>query len=384
MRRLSYLLALTVVVLTLNLSCRDKPKTMEPLTPEQTLTKGICHFGPEPIDDLATLDPRAVSGQITVYTFILPSQYGTYLNDFNLRCPKIKVNILYEPPSQLTERLLKEKLAPKADVIWGVAATYLIQMEWYDLLNPYSPADLEQIRPDFRDSNKPPYWVGFDAWMIGICVNPRRLQQLDLPFPIAWSDLVDPAYKDQIILYNPLLTGTGFMMITHMLQRYGEIDGWAFLDELHHNIASYTQTGEEACSLVAAGQKPIGISYALAGINLKAQGKPIELVFPVGLSGWDMEASALVKKEQVNPAAKTFLDWAISKTAMQAYAKNYSIISRKDVAVPIPEGFPQEPGEQLFDRDFLWDAANRERILDTLRERYGDKVPKAPENGKAS
>ena len=69
---------------------------------------------------------------------------------------------------------------------------------------------------------------------------------------------------------------------------------------------------------------------------------------------------------------------------MQAYAKNYSMIARRDVQVAVPEGFPQKPTQQLFDRDFLWDAANRRRILDTLRERYRDKVPQEPERDKTS
>ncbi|ETX05240.1 MAG: hypothetical protein ETSY2_24170, partial [Candidatus Entotheonella gemina] len=121
-----------------------------------------------------------------MYTFIPPSQHETYLKDFNLRCPNIKINIHYEPPGPLTERLLREKHAPQADVIWGVAATNLILMDWYDLLSPYSPANIERIKPEFRDSNKPPYWVGIDAWMIGLCVNPELLEKQGLPFPIAW------------------------------------------------------------------------------------------------------------------------------------------------------------------------------------------------------
>lgn len=372
MRRLFRLLALVICVLSLHAGCQGRSDSADRLTPEQVAVKGLCHFGSDAID-VAALNKRDTTGKLKVYTFIPPSQTEVYLKDFKMRCPNIQIELIYEPPGLLTERMLKEKHAPQADVIWGIAATNLILMEWYDLLVPYSPANIENVRPEFRDSNKPPYWVGFDAWMIGICVNPERLQKQNLPFPIAWSDLANPIYKDQIILYNPYLTGTGYMMISHILQRYGEVEGWEYLDALHYNIAGYTHGNEEACALVADGKKPIGISYALAGIELKAQGKPIELVFPVGLSGWDMEANALVKKEQIKPAAKTFLDWTLSKSAMQAYAKNYSIISRADIDVPIPKGYPKEPSKQLFDRDFLWDAANRQRILDTLKERYGDK-----------
>ncbi len=369
MRRLPRVFAFVIGALTLTIACQDKSDSVKRLTAEQFAANRDCHFGPEPVD-ASTLDERAVTGQLTVYTSIPPSQYETYLKDFNAKCPNIKITLLYQPPGKLTEQVLTDKLAPQADVIWGVSPIYLVLMGWYDLLSPYSPAHIEHIQPRFRDTNTPPYWIGFDAWMIGLCVDPGQLQERDLPFPIAWSDLANPVYQDQIIVHNPFLTSTGFMMITHMLRHYGEIDGWAFLDALHHNIARYAKADEEPCDRVATGEKPIGISHAWAGVRLKMQGAPMELVFPAGLSAWDMEASALVAKERIQPAAKTFLDWVISKTAMQAYAEHYAIIARKDVNAPIPKGFPREPSKHLFDRDFLWDAAHRQRILKTLKERY--------------
>ena len=316
------------------------------------------------------------SGVLTVYTAVLPSQTQAYLKQFHAEYPNIKINLHFEPSSGvLLQRLLDERDAPQADVIWGLAATYLIMLEWHDVLSPYRPVGLEHIEPMFQDTNNPPYWVGFDAWMLGLCINLDELKKWNLPLPIAWSDLLHPSYKDRIILSNPLLKGTGFMMITSILQRYGETEGWDYLNTLHHNIRRYSADGEEPCDPVVNGELPIGISYGLQAIGHKAEHAYMEAVFPVGLLGWEMEASALVRKSEIKPAAKTFLDWAISPSAMLGYANNYAMIARTDVKATVPPGFPPEPRKLLFDRDFLWDAANRARIVNQLERRYAAKIP---------
>ena len=37
-----------------------------------------------------------------------------------------------------------------------------------------------------------------------------------------------------------------------------------------------------------------------------------------------------IKKDEINPAAYTFLDWAISDSAMAMYKENYPIITTND------------------------------------------------------
>ena len=317
--------------------------------------------------------PSPTAGEITVYTNILLDQVKTYLADFHKTYPDIKVNVVRESVGDLTKRLLAERDNPLADVIWGLAVTSLQLLEWRDMLSPYTPAGLERVMPQFRDTSNPPYWVGMDAWMAIFCVNVVELEKLGLPMPRAWSNLIDPAYRGHLMMYNPNVTGTGYMTVTAILQIYGEVKGWEYLDALHQNIFAYVPSEEEPCRLAGAGKVLISISYDLEGVQQKTHGAPIDVIFPTEKTGWDMEASALVKKRHIKPVAKTFLDWAISDSAMQAYAKNYAITAVR-TNVPVPQGFPDEPTRQLLDRDFPWDTANREHILRTWLRRYGDKV----------
>ncbi len=112
--------------------------------------------------------------------------------------------------------------------------------------------------------------------------------------------------------------------------------------------------------LARDGKYPIGITYDYRAYFPKD--KAMTLLIPKEGTGWDLEVNALVRKETIKPAAKTFLDWAISNSAMQQYVQNRAITAAttdQDYA----DGLSAEiVKNSLFDLDIPWIAANRERI----------------------
>jgi len=315
---------------------------------------------------------KGTSGEITVYTALEDDQISVYLPVFNAKYPDIKVNIVRDSTGIVTAKLLAEKDNPQADVVWGLAASSLLVADQQKMREPYAPAGLDKIRPNFRDSNNPPHWVGIDAWFSAFCVNTVELEAKGLPMPKSWDDLVNPVYKGFISMPNPNSSGTGYLSVSAILQMKGEENGWKYLDALHDNIGVYTHSGSKPCKMAGAGETVIGISFDYRAIKQKAEGQPVEPVFPTEGSGWDIEANALVKKEKINPAARTFLDWAISDEIMVKYAESYPITAAK-TSVAIPEGYPADPIAQLAKNDFNWAAANREAILADWLKRYDAK-----------
>jgi len=312
---------------------------------------------------------QATSGEITVYTALEDDQIAVYLPLFQEKYPNIKVNIVRDSTGIITAKLLAEKDNPQADVVWGLAASSLLVADQQGLLEPYAPAGLERIYPNFRDSNEVPHWVGIDAWFSAFCVNTVELEAKGLPMPKSWDDLLNPVYKGYITMPNPNSSGTGYLSVSAILQLKGEEAGWKYLDGLHENIAVYTHSGSKPCKMAGAGETVIGISFDYRAIKQKAEGQLIEPVFPAEGSGWEIEANALVKKDKINPAAKTFLDWAISDEIMVKYAGSYPVTAAK-TNVAIPEGYPADPVKQLIKNDFNWAAANRDRILTEWMKRY--------------
>lgn len=310
----------------------------------------------------------ATEGQLLIYTTLTDNQVQEYLKTFNAKYPDIKVNYVRGPTGVMTDRFFSEANNPKADVIWSLATTSILLAEWQGLLKGYTPKGLSKVNPRFRDPANPPNWVGMYVWMSAFCINNELIEELELPSPTSWQELLNPAYEGHIIMPNPNNTGTGFLALSTIFQIYNDINGWDYLDQLNKNIIEYSPDTSQLCS----GKYPIGITYALQGITKKAEDERIEVVFPSEGSGWEMETSALVQKPKIKPAAKTFLDWAISQQAMETYAADWALTSAR-TDIPIPDGYPTDPSAQLLDSDFPWTAANRARILLEWDRRYDNK-----------
>jgi iron(III) transport system substrate-binding protein len=195
-----------------------------------------------------------------------------------------------------------------------------------------------------------------------------------LPEITSYQDLLKPEFKGHIVMPNPVSSGTGFLTVTGLLQLKGKDTekGWEYLDKLHENISHYVHSGSKPARMAAAGETVVGISFGYAGIRQKIQGAPVRIIFPEEGSGWDMEANALMKKKEIKPAAKTFLDWAISDEAMNLYKANYPMISTGKGGTY--EGFSFNPVDQLIDNDLSWAAENRDNILSKWIQRYDAKT----------
>lgn len=312
------------------------------------------------------------SESIVVYTAIESEQLPELIAAFESIHPDIELQIIRDSTGIIMARLLAEAENPRADVIWGLAATSLLVARERNLLARYTPEGLENIRSNFRDHNDPPYWVGNAAWMTAFCINTIEAERHNLPIPKSFDDLVNPIYRGHVVMPHPASSGTGFLTISAILQSRGEKYGWTYLDDLHENMAFYTHSGSKPAKLASQGEAVIGISFGFRGLIELKKGSPIQVIFPQEGSGWDMEANALVNKAQIKPAAKKFLDWAISSTAMKNYANTYGLISIENYINP-PEGFPADPMNQLIKNDFEWAATNREKILEQWIVRYDSK-----------
>ena len=318
---------------------------------------------------------KADSGEITVYTALEDEQVSDYLAKFNETYPDITVNVVRESTGIITAKLIAEKDNPQADLVWGTAASSMMVLDDMGALEPYEPEGCDRILPQFKSDKEVPTWVGIDAWETAFVVNTEELKKLGMePEEIkSYEDLLDPRLKGQIVMSNPNSSGTGFLTVSAILQLKGKGSeaGWDYLDQLHENIAQYVHSGSKPAKMAASGECAVGISFGYAGISQRDKGAPVEVIFPEEGSGWDLEANALMKKEEINPAAYTFLDWAISDEAMDLYRVNYPIVTVENTGTY--EGYDSNPLDQLIDNDFSWAAENRENILNEWMEKYDSK-----------
>jgi iron(III) transport system substrate-binding protein len=310
---------------------------------------------------------------LTVYTALETDQLKPYQEGFNKAHPDIEITWVRDSTGVITAKLLAEKANPKADVVMGVAATSMGVFDAEGMLQPYAPKGLSRIASQYRDPKNPPAWVGMDVWGATICFNTVEAAKRGIPKPETWKDLTKPIYKGQIVMPHPASSGTGFFDVTAWLQMFGEAEGWKFMDGLHENIAQYMHSGSKPCVSAASGEYVAGISFEYRANKEKAQGKPIDLVFPKEGLGWDLEAIGIHKGTKQQAAAQKLVDWAVSDAAMALYAKNWAIVAVPSLSQPLPN-VPANYAAMLAKNDFAWAAKNRDKILAEWSRRYESKA----------
>ncbi len=312
---------------------------------------------------------------VIVYTALEADDLKKYKDAFEKDVPDVEIRWVRDSTGIVTAKLLAEREDPQADVIWGLVATSIVELDQEGLIEHYAPKGLEAIPARYRDPADPPSWVGMEALIATVCINTIEAKKLGLPTPSSWKDLTQPVFKGHVTMPDPNSSGVGLLNVASWLQAFGEEPGWAFMDALDKNVSVYAHSGSKPCKDAAIGETAVGISFDSRGVRLKEKGAPLDLVFPSEGVGWDMDATAIVKGSKHAAQAKQLADWALTHAANEIYTTGYAVVALPGVA-KIPANEPADIESRLIHNDFRWIGEHRKRILAEWQKRYGSKSEK--------
>jgi len=308
--------------------------------------------------------------RLIVYTAAEADQLPAYAAAFAHAHPEIELVWVRDSTGIVTAKLLAEKKAPQADVVFALAATSMMLLDDEGILGAYTPKQAQRLNARFLDPRHPAHWTGEALWSAAVCVNTVEATRRGLPIPASWQDLAKPIYRHAISMPDPASSGTGYIAVSSWLQVFGEEKGWQFMDALNKNVVEYAHSGSKPCKDAARGETPIGISLDFRTAQMKTQGYPIVVVVPDEGVGWDVESTALAAGSLHSRVGKLFVDWAFSDEAMRLYAKNFPVVGASEFTRPIPN-LPDKYEQHLAKNDLTWMAKNRDRIVKAWSARYG-------------
>ncbi|RUM39564.1 MAG: iron ABC transporter substrate-binding protein [Desulfobulbus sp.] len=313
--------------------------------------------------------PIMAKETVVVYTSLENEEVVEYIKQAKEELPDLDIQAIRLSTGELGARILAEKNNPQADCVWGWAVTNLEEFVPRKMIKPYKPAGWDKIPAHFKDPGG--NWTAIDLYAAAFVINTKTIEKKKLPTPKGWKDLLNPAYKDKLIMPNPASSGTGFLQVASLLEMFDpdykskpveENNAWDFLKKLDANMGQYIKSGSKPAKLTAAGEYAIGCSFAYVYSSLKKKGFPVAMVLPEEGAGFELEANALLEGARHEAAAKKFLDWAISKSAMNGYAKFKLGVTYP--GIPGPADMPALDTIKLAPMDFPWQSKNRSKILE--------------------
>jgi iron(III) transport system substrate-binding protein len=265
-------------------------------------------------------------------------------------------------------RLRAEAARPQADFWLSVRPAILQQAFEEGLIEAYTPAGADTVLPAYQYAEE--HITAIGTYPLVFFYNTQAVARTRVPVPTGdWAQLLDEAYRGQIVMPHPATSGTAYSAIATILQNAiqgggTEEDGWDFVGQLAQNVAQFTRSGRAPQTLVSQGEYPLGIGFYDAVWQLQQEGFPVEVVIPDPVFA-EPYGGAVVAGAPNPENARAFFDYLLTPAAQDVLGQfgNYPVVA----GAAVPEGGVDVPSDQVIDVDFRWSAENRARILETFQ-----------------
>ena len=165
--------------------------------------------------------------------------------------------------------------------------------------------------------------------------------------PTSWADLLKAEAKDLIVMPLPLTSGAATI---HMVSLTGHPDlFWGYQEGLASQGALAQGGNGGVQTAVAGGEKLYGMVVDFLPIRARADGAPVEFVFPAEGVSHVTEPVAILSTAQNPEAARAVVDFLLSREGQELAASQGYLPAHPEVTPP--PGFPPRSEIRFLDFD---------------------------------
>lgn len=270
---------------------------------------------------------------LMLYTSQPDADAAKTVEAFNKVNPDVVVQIYRSGTSDIMSKLAAEFAAgsPQPDVLLIADAVSMELLKKDGHLLAYPEANVEGFEKDTYDADKT--YFGSKLITTGIAYNTAAKQK-----PEHWADLAKPDYKDGLIMPSPLYSGAAAFLLSGFVANPDL--GWGFFEKLKENGTISVRGNGAVLKSVAGGEKPYGILVDFMAMNAKAEGSPVEFVFPPEGVPAVMEPVAVFSTAKNVADAKKFVDFILSDEGQKLALEQGYLPAKASVGRPswLPDG----------------------------------------------
>jgi iron(III) transport system substrate-binding protein len=303
------------------------------------------------------------AGTITLYTSESEDDVNLITQDFMRRYPGVTVRIFRAGSGPVVAKVQAELQAGRiqADVLWFADIAFLRELARRDLLIPYRPPAGRRVPSRF-------HYDGDRYHEVRLIFNVVAFNTRQVRFrPTSWWDLTLPRYRGRAAIPNPFVSGAAFAHVGTFvsLREFG----WEFYRKLRENETQVLRSNGDVIAKLAAGEVSIAQVVDFFARALKAQGSPVDHIWPKEGALLVPTPVAIVKGTPNLEAAQAFVNYLYTPEAQRLFVERAYIPVLP--GIPYPSGVPEVETLKILQPNLEFIEQNRERIKQLFSELFG-------------
>lgn len=259
--------------------------------------------------------------RVVVYTPHGKELLRAYEEDFERAYPNVDVQWIDMGTQQVFDRINTERARPQGSIWWGGPAAVFDQAARMGLLEPYEPTWSAHVPRSARHAEH--YWYGTYVTPEVITFNNRMVSREEAPKD--WDEILDPKWKDKVLIRYPLASGTMRTIFGAMIMRQPTIEeGYAWLARLDVNTRSYTADPTQLYLKLAREEGAVTLwNMPDTDLQVRDNGYPFSYNVPTSGTPLLTEGIALIKGGPGAEHAVAFYEMVTSRDALVRQANEF-------------------------------------------------------------
>jgi iron(III) transport system substrate-binding protein len=281
--------------------------------------------------------------------------------EFEKAHPDVDVRWLDMGSQEVYDRLRSEKANPQADVWYGGPDTIFARAAKEGLLASFEPAWKNAVGPDSRRGSG--LFFGLYLTPAMPVYNSKAIPASEAPRE--WDDLLDPKWKDKILIRDPLASGTmravwGWMISKSVRETGSPEAGFQWLRRLDAQTKEYVFNPILMYEKVVRQEGLITIWDLPDTLLERQRGSPLQYVFPKSGTPVINDAVGIVAGSRHPELARAFVDFlGTREVQILAAEKTFRLPARTDLGDALP-AWARDVEREMVIAPIDWDLVERE------------------------
>jgi iron(III) transport system substrate-binding protein len=284
---------------------------------------------------------------LTVYSPHAKDLLEFYEKGFEEQNPDVDVQWVDMGSQEILDRVRAEKANPQADVWFGAPAEGFSKAAREGLLEVYRPTWADLVTEDARGAND--LWYGTYLTPEVIAYNREAVSAEEAPKD--WDDVLDPKWKNRILIRDPVASGSmraifGGIIARSVAETGSPEAGFEWLRRLDGNTKEYALNPTMLYQKLGR-QDGVLTLYNMPDIATLEERTRIPVTYVIPSSGTPMlvDGIAIVKGTKQPEIARRYYEFVTSREAILAASERFKRIpARSDIPA---DALPAWIGEAL-------------------------------------